>query len=103
MVSRLWSSKMLSRCKRSSSLRHCCMVVFAFCQRHRYDLLMACAPHLSFLVVVFLLLFCVWLDLGVGLVVVGVLGLWVVGVVWFFEAWIVVSKGIKFVLGVVPL
>jgi hypothetical protein len=28
------------------------MVVFVFCLRHKYDLLMACAPHLSFLVVV---------------------------------------------------
>jgi hypothetical protein len=53
MVSRLWSSRILSGCRRSSSLRHCCMVLFIFCQRHKYDLLIACAPHLSFLVVVF--------------------------------------------------
>ena len=38
----------------------------------------------------------------VGLVIC-VLGLWVAGVVWFFEVWEVVSMGIKFVLGVVPL
>ena len=38
------------------------MVVFEFCQRHRYDLLMAWAPHLSFLVVVFsfIILFMAW-------------------------------------------
>ena len=50
------SSRLLSGCRRFSSVRHCCVVSFGVCHWHRYVILMACAPHLSFLVVVFSLI-----------------------------------------------
>ena len=53
MVSTLWSRTMLFGCSKSSSVRHCCVVLFVVCHWHKYVLLMACALHLSFLVVVF--------------------------------------------------
>lgn len=51
--SRLWSRSMLSGCRRSSLVRHCCVGPLAVCHWHRYDILTACAPHLSFWAVVF--------------------------------------------------
>ena len=51
--SMLCSRRMLSGCSSSSSLRHCCVVPCGSCHWHRYIRFMACAPHLSFLVVVF--------------------------------------------------
>ena len=41
-------------------MRHCCVVPCVVCHWHRYVFLMACAPHLSFLVVVFSLIM-VWI------------------------------------------
>ena len=62
MSSRLCSSRMLSRCSRSSFVRHCCVVPCVDCYWHKYVLLIACAPHLSFLVMV-LTLVMVWIAL----------------------------------------
>jgi hypothetical protein len=53
MVNRLWSRNMLSGCSKSSSVRHCFVVLFVVCHWHKYVFLMACAPYLSFVVVVF--------------------------------------------------
>jgi hypothetical protein len=50
MHSKLWSSRMLSGCRRSVSFRHCSVNPCGFCHWHRYCFVMACAPHLSFLV-----------------------------------------------------
>ena len=61
MSSRLWSSKMMSRCKRFSSMRHCCIVPCVVCHWHRYVLLMTCAPHLSSLVLLVFFLIMVWI------------------------------------------
>ena len=60
MSNRLWSSRMLSECKRFSSVRHCCIFPCVVCHWRRHVLLMTCAPHLSFLVVVFSLIM-VWI------------------------------------------
>ena len=62
MSNKLWSSRMLSGCSRSSSVRHCCVIPCVDCHWHRYVLLIACAPHLSFLVMVFTLIM-VWIAL----------------------------------------
>ena len=80
MVSRLWSSNMLSGCSSSSSVRHCCAVLFVIFHWHKNVFLMACAPHLSFLMVVFAsIILCIAVPnirFGVGLVVC----VWVCGV-----------------------
>lgn len=72
MVSRLCSNRMLSGWSSSSSVRHCCVALFGVCHWHRYVFLMACAPHLSFLVVVFsFIILCMAvpsIGFGVGLV-----------------------------------
>ena len=60
MHSKLWSSDMLSGCKRSASLRHCRIGPCECCHWHRYCFVMACAPHLSFLMEVFSLVM-VWI------------------------------------------
>ena len=67
MRSKLWSTNMLSGCKRSSSVRHCCVIVPVICHWHKYVFFMACAPHLSFLVVVFPLVMAYIVCPNVGL------------------------------------
>ena len=69
MVSRLWFKSMLSGWSRASSVRHCCVVLFVVCHWHRYVFLMACAPHLSFLVVIFsfMILCMAFLSIGFGM------------------------------------
>ena len=52
---------MLSGCRSSSSVRQCCIVSVILRHWHRYSLFMACAPHLSFLVVI-LSLIMVWIS-----------------------------------------
>ena len=49
--SKLWSRSMLSGCRRSSLVRHSCVVPHVVCHLHRYDILMACTPphtHICF-------------------------------------------------------
>ena len=52
---------MLSGCISSSSLRHCWAFPCGSCHWHRYIRFMACAPHLSFLMLVFSLII-VWIG-----------------------------------------
>ena len=81
MASKLWSSRMLSGWSNSSSVRHYCVVLFVVCHWHKYVFLMACAPHLSFLVVVFsFIILCMAVPsirFGVGLRF----------CVWLFDVW----------------
>ena len=63
-------------------MRHCCVVPCIVCNWHRYVFLMACAPHLSYLAMVFSLGM-VWIvqpKVGCGEVFVGVC---CVGCGWF--------------------
>ena len=62
MSSRLFLSRVLSGCSRPSSERHCCVVPCVDCHWHRYVLLIACTPHLSFMVMVFTLVM-MWIAL----------------------------------------
>lgn len=56
MSNRLWSSNMLSGCRRFSFVHHCCVVSLGVRHWHKYTIFMVCVPHLSFLVVFFLLI-----------------------------------------------
>ena len=61
MRSMLCSRRMLFGCINSSIFRHCCIVPCGTCHWHKYILVIACAPHLSFLVVVcFIMVWRVW-------------------------------------------
>ena len=104
MVSKLCSSRMLSGCRRASSLRHCCVVVCISCHWHKYDLVLACAPHLSFLRVVlsFIILCIAWPSAG-GLFVIYLWDLLVVLVGRFLGACMIVVVEIVFGLVVAPL
>ena len=53
MSSKLWSSRMLSGCNNSTSFRHCDVNPCGICHWHRYCFVIACAPHLSFLMEIF--------------------------------------------------
>ena len=59
---------MLSGYSSSSPLRHCCMVPSGTCHWQKYLFLIACASHLSFLVVVFsfIMVWIVWPSIELG-------------------------------------
>jgi hypothetical protein len=50
-------------------VRHWCVVLVVVCHWHKYVFLMACAPHLSFLVIVFsfIILCMAFPSIGFGL------------------------------------
>ena len=65
--SRLWSNRMVSGLRSSMSSHHCCMVPCGVFHSHEYSLLMAFAPHLSFQVVLLMLVMLCDFVLRVGL------------------------------------
>ena len=59
----LCSRRMLSRCRSSSSFRHCCMVPCGACHWHRYIFCVSELPSCLFWWCFFPLLWCELLDL----------------------------------------
>ena len=67
MSNRLWSSNMLSGCRRFSFVHHCCVVSLGVRHWHKYTIFMVCVPHLSFLVVFFVVDYSVYCTPESGL------------------------------------